>query len=205
MGLFDIGKSITAMVNSEKQQQQERRNASDAKKDYWARIEASNWEPEYASQHAPKYQQTQSPVARAYLESFLTGSNADSVQGTRLGGTAQKQTAQNAFDKTYGGWDQLQAQGRAERNNNERFRVTPIERLVRDADKEIPVMEPWMKPYQDKLGRPLTSAEAEAIKRWQGGFEKGALAFGTKVLDTKKVLGDPNFDDWLAKQVAAGA
>lgn len=58
------------------------RSQKDARKNREMQMEfAQNlpWEPAYASDTAPTYQKTQSPVARAYLESFLLGQNPDST------------------------------------------------------------------------------------------------------------------------------
>jgi hypothetical protein len=169
MGLFD---SIGKMVGNIKGQQQAGKRAAQAEKDYWKRIEAGNWEPEYASEHAPGYQQTKSPVARAYLESFLTGDNPDAVQGTRAGSSGPlgtKAVAQNQFNQAYGGWDKLQAQSAAELGDNQRFQPTPVSRPVRDETTEAAARYPWSKDWETKLGRPLTPQELELVNKWRGG------------------------------------
>lgn len=89
-----------------------------------------DWNPEYVSQHAPQFQRTESPVARAYLESFLTGSNPMAIQGTRAGADVARQNAQNLFNQRYGGWDALRARQEAIDNDPDRFAVSPIEREI---------------------------------------------------------------------------
>jgi len=71
-----------------------------------------NWEPHYVSDLMPDYKKAESPVARAFLESLLTGTNPSSVQSTRLGAARLKAGAQQGFDQQFGGWDKLIARQR---------------------------------------------------------------------------------------------
>lgn len=188
MGLFD---SIGKMVGNIKGQQQAGKRAAQAEKDYWKRIDAGNWEPEYSSQHAPEYQQTKSPVARAYLESFLTGNNADAVQGTRAGSSGPlgaKAVAQNGFNQAYGGWDKLQAQSAAELNDNTRFKPAPVSRPVRDETTEAASRYPWSKDWEKRLGRPLTAQELEMVNKWRGG---SPISMDRKLVDGLLKNGTP--------------
>lgn len=140
-----------------------KRRQRDASNDYWNRLEAMNTEPTQVSEVAPEYQQTKSPVARAYLESFLTGMNQDGTQGTRLGGDATKSAQQAQFNATYGGWDKLQQQSNNEISNNDRFKVTPITEPVRKEHEEAKVENKFQSDYEKVLGRPLTAEEAKLI------------------------------------------
>lgn len=183
MGLFD---SIGKMVGNIKGEQQAGKRAAQAERDHWKRIEAGNWEPEYASQHAPEYQQTKSPVARAYLESFLTGTNQDAVQGTRLGSSGPlgaKAQAQAGFNQAYGGWDKLRADSASELSDNERFKPTPITRPVREQSNETALRYPWAVRYEKKLGRSLTPDEIEVLARWRDGKGKGVFDTKAKLMD----------------------
>jgi hypothetical protein len=71
-----------------------------------------NWEPDYVSDLVQPYQKAQSPVARSFLESLLTGANPSMVQSTRLGANRLQAGAQAGFDEQTGGWDQLLARQR---------------------------------------------------------------------------------------------
>jgi hypothetical protein len=71
-----------------------------------------NWEPDYVSDLMGPYQKAQSPVARSFLESLLTGANPSMVQGTRLGADRLRAGAQAQFDDQFGGWEQLLARQR---------------------------------------------------------------------------------------------
>lgn len=178
-------KSITDLAGNIKAGERAGERAKQAEKSYWDRIEAANFEPEYASQHAPQFQKANSPVARAYLESFLTGSNPAAVQSTRLGAQFDKDAAQKKFNQAYGGWDKLGAEQRAENADNSRFKVTPITRLVQEPDAEVSAKYPQFGDLQKKLGRKLSTEEAEyLVERWGGGnrmFGKGGpLAGDTK-------------------------
>lgn len=163
MGLFEsAGKVIGTMKGAS----DARNRAHDAKRDYWSRLDAMNLTPYQVSEQAPAYQQTKSPVARAYLESFLTGNNADAVQGTRLGGTAEKTAVGQNFNQAYGGWDKLQKQQNADLSDNTRFQPKPIDfeaDPVRDEKKETYVRSPYVSQIEKKLGRPLTLEEAKIV------------------------------------------
>lgn len=61
-----------------------------------------DWEPEYASAHAPTYQKTQSPVADSYLESFLLGNNPDATFSGSPNAGAVKAQQQARTNNMYG-------------------------------------------------------------------------------------------------------
>lgn len=114
-----------------------------------------DWEPEYASEHIGPYKRTESPVATAYLESFLTGTNQDGIQGTRAGANVKKADAQNGFNKQYGGWDALTARAR-ELEKETPWAVTPIDRKASQ--------DPNARPGLVKLG--LTEEEAKRAEKF---------------------------------------
>jgi hypothetical protein len=196
-------------------------NAKDRKKeamrDYWARLDAMNLEPYQVSKQAPAYQQTKSPVARAYLESFLTGNNADAIQGTRLGATDQKATTQRNFDQAYGGWDKLQKQQNAELADNTRFQPKSIdygENPIRKEKEEAYVKNPNVAKLESLLGRKLTPAEANAaanaIMKGFGADEDDGQFFmvyerpsgknrGATTINSKE-----NAEEWLKNYMRAG-
>jgi len=70
-------------------------------------------DPYLAARSIPTYQRSQSPIADAFLESMLTGSNPQAIQGTRAGSTAARAGAQRTFDASTGGMDALRARQQA--------------------------------------------------------------------------------------------
>lgn len=168
MGLFEsAGKTAGMFKGASDARDRER----EAKRDYWARLDAMNLKPYQVSEQAPAYQQTKSPVARAYLESFLTGNNADAVQGTRLGGTAEKTAVGQNFNQAYGGWDKLQKQQNADLSDNTRFQPKPIDfeaNPIRDEHKEAYVGNKYLAQYEKLLGRKLTDEETKIAHQTLG-------------------------------------
>lgn len=166
MGLFESATNLVSNMQAGKRAGQ---RAKQAEKSYWDRIDAANFEPEYGSQHAPEFKKAESPVARAYLESFLTGSNPAAIQSTRLGADVDKAAAQSKFNQAYGGWDKLQAQQQAAQADNSRFKVAPIVRPVQDADDEVSARNPQFADLEKKLSRKLSADEAQyLIDEWGG-------------------------------------
>jgi hypothetical protein len=100
-------------------------------KDQMARIDGLDWEPEYASDHAPTYQRSQSPVARAFLESMLTDANPATTFSGRHGAQQIQQGQQRRFGQQYGDWNTLQQQQRA-LDADTPWAVKPMTRQVKD-------------------------------------------------------------------------
>lgn len=71
-----------------------------------------DWSPERVRDQVGVFQRSRSPVADAFLESFVTGDNPAAIQGTRYGSKIEKADAQRRFNANYGGWDALRAQQR---------------------------------------------------------------------------------------------
>jgi len=110
-----IGDSIGAAVGAEKQRKQAQKEARYARNDReraLAMAADANYNPFLVSDVIDPYQRSQSPVARGYLESFLTGANPQAVQGVRAGAPVQKASAQQGFNQAYGGWDALRQKQR---------------------------------------------------------------------------------------------
>jgi hypothetical protein len=100
------------------------KRANDSQKDYWDRLQSLDTDYAQTVDSAPTFQVAESPVARAYLESFLTGSNPDAVMSTRHGSGAQEENARRNFERDFGGWEKLVREGNAERGDPSRFEVT---------------------------------------------------------------------------------
>lgn len=130
-GPFDFVGDIAKAVGLEQQGRSQAKAAAAYQQAQQQRINSLDWEPEYASQHAPTYQRSQSPVARAYLESMLTGSNPDTTPTTQHNAPGIQQEAAQRFGNTYGSWGALQAK-QAQLDADTPWKVTPITRKVKD-------------------------------------------------------------------------
>lgn len=85
----------------------QRREAQKAQRRQMQYMDLMNYEPQYATQRA------QSPMARAYLESFLAGNNPDLIASTSPNAKYDKQIAQGNMDQMFGTSQDLLAQGKA--------------------------------------------------------------------------------------------
>src|SRR5690349_6590242 len=95
--LTGVGGSIFKGLGAKKREKQ-------AEDDYWDRLNRLDLDYAQTAETAPTFKTAESPVARAYLESLLTGSNTDAVQGTRNGAAAQTAKANQGFERDFGGW-----------------------------------------------------------------------------------------------------
>lgn len=120
---MDLLSKIGGLLGTALKTKEDSKDANQAVYDAGDRLESLDWKPTYASDQAPDFQKAQSPAARAYLESFLSGSNPNAVQGTRLGATQDKAAAQERFDSTYGGWDKIAEQQQRANADNARYKV----------------------------------------------------------------------------------
>lgn len=108
-----IGDSIGAAVGAEKRRKEaaaESRRAREDRERALAMAADANYEPFLVRDMIDPYQKSQSPMARGYLESYLSGANPDAISSTRAGAPALKQAAQGRFDQATGGWDSLRGQ-----------------------------------------------------------------------------------------------
>jgi hypothetical protein len=106
-----LGKFITAKMD-QKAADKQARNANRMRRESMDLVQRLNWEPDYVSDLAQPFKKAQSPVARSFLESLLTGANPSMVQSTRLGANRLQAGAQAGFDQQTGGWDELLARQR---------------------------------------------------------------------------------------------
>lgn len=125
-----------------------------------------NWEPDYVSDIMPAYQRAQSPVARSFLESLLTGANPSMVQGTRLGADRLRAGAQANFDAQTGGWDALLARQREVERETPwapgKFSAPAVQKLPQQSKEP-----PWMGAVRkDPNGQ--TEAGAAALQEMWG-------------------------------------
>lgn len=149
-----IGDSIGAAVGAKHKEKALKRQASAARRDRERALGMAadaEYDPFLISEQIGPYQRSQSPVARGYLESFLTGANPDAVQGTRAGAPQLQARAQGAQQQAYGGWDALRARQR-----------------------EMEQSTPWeVRPFTEQAVTPEMRARAKALpsdeiasKRW---------------------------------------
>lgn len=87
------------------------------------------YEPQYVSNLTTPYQKSQSPVARSYLESMLTGTNPDLVSRGAPNAAAQKQQMSQQQDQLYGTMADRQALATRMAATNP-YQVKPITRQV---------------------------------------------------------------------------
>lgn len=106
------GKYMEAKA-AENQANQDREDAEMFRQQAMDLAKQLNWEPDYVSDIMPNYQRAQSPLARSYLESMLTGSNPNMVASTRNGAPQLRAAAQGQFDQQFGGWESLLERQRA--------------------------------------------------------------------------------------------
>lgn len=130
--LGDIGGLIGGWV-------EKRKNAkaiAKAAKEQQALFESLDHEPEYAADYTPTFKRTESPVARAYLESFLLGQNPDATYSGDPNAKYIQAAQQRSQNTTYG---------------------TPEERAARQAAimKETP-WEVTKRPMEIDPGAPLS-------------------------------------------------
>ena len=125
-GFSDIYEGISTAINEKHKRgalaDAEYKSRSDKLKDE-ERAAQVDYTPAYVADHSPAYERSQSPVARAYLESLLTGQNADAVQPWASSG--EKVRTQDSFDRTYGGYDDLLSKGEAYRKTQPWKTTTP--------------------------------------------------------------------------------
>jgi hypothetical protein len=109
-GIFESALGIfQKRANAKKEREQAQRDADTRQK----LLASLDYEPMYASQTTPTYQRTQSPVARSYIESFLTGSNPDATFSGSPNANYQKSQQQTAQNKAFGTPQQRIAQQRS--------------------------------------------------------------------------------------------
>ncbi len=107
------------------------RQAKKAREQNQRFIDQLDWEPEYASDHVKPYQKTQSPVARAYLESTLLGVNPDTTWSGDTNAKYKLAAQQRTKDNLFGTPEQLAAQSKAVQADNSNYQVDPITRPVK--------------------------------------------------------------------------
>lgn len=112
---------------SQRQARQEREN----QKRY---VDELDWEPEYAADHVPTYQKTQSPVARAYLESTLLGYNPDTTWEGETNAKYKRAMQERTKGNLFGTPEELAAESKRVQADNSAYKVAPFTRQVNPPD-----------------------------------------------------------------------
>lgn len=147
-----IGDSIGAAVAAKHKEKAAKRELSAARRDRELAVRmaaGANYEPDLISEHIGPYQRSQSPVARGYLESFLTGANPQAVQGVRAGAPKAQAAAQAAQTQAYGGWDELRAKQRAMEQSTP-WDIKPFDKPIVNEDMKANALQQYSDPVAEK-------------------------------------------------------
>lgn len=101
-GIVDLLKEAGKAKGDRTAANKNRKSAENDRKARLAMINSMDFEPMYASQTTPTFKRTESPVARAYLESFLMGNNGDATFSGAPNSAAMKDAQQRAQNQTFG-------------------------------------------------------------------------------------------------------
>lgn len=155
-----IVSGITGAVGAQQQEDEAKRQLEAAQRDRQAGVQFAenlDWSPERVRDQVGTFKRSESPIADAFLQSFLTGDNPAGIQGTRAGAKFDKADAQQRFNTNFGGWDALRARQR-----------------------EVDASTPWKLPmptgktYDDKLAAgpegQLSEAERKKLRDLTGGM-----------------------------------
>lgn len=135
-----VGKFIGGIETS-RNADKARGYAEDDKTDYYANLDlaretaaAGKYDPTYARDLVGPYQRSQSPLARAYLESMLTGDNPQANASPWAGGVAPAQD----FGR-HGAYDELMAKGAQHRSATpwETKRPAPVDTSALDSLADV--------------------------------------------------------------------
>lgn len=102
MSLVELFKEGGRLFGESRRVKNDRKAAEKDRKERFKLMESMDWEPTYASQTAPTFKRTESPVARAYLESFLLGNNPDATFSGAPNAAAQKGVQQRQQNQMFG-------------------------------------------------------------------------------------------------------
>lgn len=138
--------------------------------------DALKWTPEMVSKSLGSYQRSKSPVADAFLGSFLSGNNDQAIQSTRAGAPRMKAEAKASFDQQYGGWDKLRQQD-AEMRESQPWKLKDIAGVEKFDESKVPSDVPYLDKDQVSAlgeqglkykGADLDKDALKQIKFWTG-------------------------------------
>lgn len=130
------------------------------------REESLDYDPSYVGSSISPYKRSSSPVARAYLESMMTGQNADSVSNPWSDPLAVAK-AKKSFEGTYGAYDDLVARGEQERKETPWRTSNP-----REISEQANQIDPMTGTYD--TGKNTTSGRHFTEDKKLGWYKPGA-------------------------------
>ncbi len=101
------------------------RQAKRARRERMDLVNSMDWEPELASTNVTPYQKTNSPVARAYVESLLLGQNPDLTFSGETNADFKRAAQERTSANLYGTPAELAAKGAAAQAENPYEVTTP--------------------------------------------------------------------------------
>lgn len=120
-----IGGLVGGWIGDKKREREEKR----AREERMKLVERMDWEPEFASTNTQAYQKTDSPVARAYIESLVLGQNPDLTYSGETNAEFKKAAQQRTQANLYGTTAQLAKKG-AEALAKDPYKLTQPSRSV---------------------------------------------------------------------------
>jgi hypothetical protein len=152
MGLFESG---LGLVGKAKENKLNKKAAEAARKERNKLMETMDFEPMYASERTPTYQKSESPVARAYLESFLLGNNPNATFSGSPNGAAMKGVQQRQQNSLFGTPQQRVAR-QQQLQTETPWKVAPPERKIVGAE-DAPAQ--WATKYPQLLALGIETPE----------------------------------------------
>lgn len=193
MGLV---KDVYTLGGSFKQAKENRKAARDERTRNMALLNGLDFEPMYASETVPTYQKTQSPVARSYLESFLSGNNPNMTFSGAPNAAVTKAAQQRAQNAMFGTPEQRVAQQRQIDTQTPWQVKTPTRKVKSEANEparvaaENPLLaefgvtdrgladalkaKKWIKPGGDDASSPLAQSNINQLMMAYGGDQAAA-------------------------------
>ena len=174
-GLGDIYRGIQGDKSAQRAGADARRNKVQFEQDQAdqrRRQRMIDFDPAYASEGVGDYRRSESPAARAYLESLLTGDNPQAA-ASPWASAGQKATAQNSFGQRYGSTEGMLARGKAHRAETPWAVTTPGP--VNDSAVDMPTAKERLAAYNAKYDRENPQGESAktrprtTVERWFKG------------------------------------
>lgn len=148
----DLGDSLGKLFSADERRKNSRANEAAAerslnsyyndKNKYLHALKNVDFQPAYVGDAVGPYKRSDSPAARAYLESMLTGDNPQAA-ASPWSTPSQQVATQQGFNQRYGGgYDALLARGKADRSTTPWATDTPGE----VDDSAIKKVKPYKAP-----------------------------------------------------------
>lgn len=132
-----LGGDLGSIIGKRQENKRNRALADRENKNRLALFNTLDQEPMYASQLVPQYKQTQSPVARAYLESMLMGANKDAVSPTGVNSALDQKMAVARKNALFGTDQELLQKQQALQSQPLYQNTAPTRRIVPTAEEKF--------------------------------------------------------------------